>query len=138
MSLLPISHVKAQELPYILRSGIEIKDDHPRETTYYFSLQVAGKALSQVVIDLPQGIKIEQRVDVVDTNNHEVGASYQRKSQQVLIAFAQPIAIGTTLNFYIHGLKTESSSPSVYNLLISVQFEGSKENIHIGTVRIQT
>jgi hypothetical protein len=126
------SPVKAEKLPSILGSGIERKDSRPNETTYYFSLQVGDKPLSQVTIDLPDGIKIERWIDVVDAKNRPVGSSYQRQGQKAIVNFAKSIKSQTKLNFYIHGIKARDT----LNLPISVKLEDNPENQLIGTVRI--
>jgi hypothetical protein len=127
--------VKAEKLPSILGSGIERKDSRPNETTYYFSLQVGDKPLSQVIIDLPMGVDIQRWIDVADDNNRPVGSSYERIGQKAIINFAKPIAIATQLNFYIHGIQAKTSQ--TWKLPISVQLKGNQEPILIGKIHIK-
>ncbi len=107
--------------------------------TYFFQVHVQGHTLSSVTIDLPEGIKFGGTIDVVDQFNRAVGATVAPQGNKIIVSFAQPIATGTTLNFYMRDISIASSQKDLIHLIpVSAKFANLDADIPLGLVRIQT
>ena len=107
--------------------------------TYFFEVHVQGHTLSSVTIDLPEGIKVGGDINVVDQLNRSVGATVTPQGNKATISFSQPIAIGTTLNFYMREMSIAwNQKDSIHLIPVSARFASLGADIPLGLVRIQT
>lgn len=107
--------------------------------TYFFQVHVQGHTLSSVTIDLPEGIKIGGTINVIDQLNRSIGATITPQGNKATVSFAQPVAIGTTLNFYMRDMSIASSQKDLIHLIpVSAKFANLDADIPLGLVRIQT
>lgn len=107
--------------------------------TYFFQVHVQGHTLSSVTIDLPEGIKIGGTINVIDQLNRSIGATITPQGNKATVSFAQPVAIGTTLNFYMRDMSIAWSQKDLIHLIpVSAKFANLDADIPLGLVRIQT
>lgn len=107
--------------------------------TYIFKVHVQGHTLSSVTIDLPEGIKIGGTIDVVDQLNRSVGATVTPQGNKAVVSFAQPVATGTTLNFYMRNISISwNKKDLIHQIPVSAKFANLDADIPLGLVRIQT
>ena len=107
--------------------------------TYIFKVHVQGHTLSSVTIDLPEGIKIGGTIDVVDQLNRSVGATVTPQGNKATVSFAQPVATGTTLNFYMRNISISwNKKDLIHQIPVSAKFANLDADIPLGLVRIQT
>ena len=108
-------------------------------STYFFQVHVQGHTLSSVTIDLPEEIKVGGTISVVDQLNRSVEATVTPKGNKATVSFAQPIAIGTTLNFYMRDISIAWNKKDLIHLIpVSAKFANLDADIPLGLVRIQT
>jgi len=108
-------------------------------STYFFQVHVQGHTLSSVTIDLPEEINVGGAIDVVDQLNRSVGATVTPQGNKATVSFAQPVATGTTLNFYMRNVSIAWNKKDLIHLIpVSAKFANLDADIPLGLVRIQT
>ncbi|MBW4623367.1 MAG: DUF2808 domain-containing protein [Cyanosarcina radialis HA8281-LM2] len=121
----------------IIHSGAHPNSQKTPNATYHFELHVGGNALSQLEIDLPDGIDVPKQIEVTDRSGERIDATVSIDNQKAAIAFARPISPGTILSVSLQGIEIPQSR-GVWHYPIYGRFVGLTAPIPLGTVRIQT
>jgi hypothetical protein len=100
--------------------------------TYHFELRVGGGSLSQITIDMPDEIAIGE-IEVKSQSGQKIDAT---NNKVATLTFAQPIAVGTTMDVYLRDVSTRWRYPKTWFFPISGSVGGV--NIPFGLARIQT
>ena len=126
---------------HLVSSGAHPNSAHALTSTYYFTLHVAGKPLSQLSIDLPEDITETPRIEVQDSSGQILDTKIFVNHQLATITFAQPVSPEKTLKVSLKGVQTSGfakSHSSIWLLPASGQSVGLKAEIPFGIVRIHT
>jgi hypothetical protein len=103
--------------------------------TYHFELRVGGGSLSQITIDMPDEIAIGE-IEVKSQSGQKIDATTSTNNKVATLTFAQPIAVGTTMDVYLRDVSTRWRYPKTWFFPISGSVGGV--NIPFGLARIQT
>jgi hypothetical protein len=103
--------------------------------TYHFELRVGGGSLSQIAIEIPDEIAIGE-IEVKSQSGQKIDATASVNGKLATLAFAQPIASGTTMDVYLRDVSTRWRYPKTWFFPISGSVGGV--NIPFGLARIQT
>lgn len=107
------------------------------DATHKFDVYVQGKAISELMIDLPEDIKINQGIEVKNKSGQKIPATVSINDRKVTIAFSEVINPGTSLSIVMKGVRT-SGYEETWHYPVSVKKVGIKEEIPLGLARIQT
>ncbi|MDJ0735342.1 MAG: hypothetical protein QNJ47_15010 [Nostocaceae cyanobacterium] len=125
---------------YIVRSGAIPNNINDVDATHYFELQVQGNPLSQLFIDIPEGIKVSKGIRVTDESGQKVAAEVTIADKTATINFSQPvdskkirIALRGVSNTYPH---FGYSRTWLYS--VSGRHVGFTADIPYGLVQVQT
>lgn len=123
--------------PHLVHSNAHPNNARITSATHHFEVHVQGSNLSQLFIDLPEGIKVKRGIEITDQSGRKIDATVSIKDRRATVAFAQPVSSGTTLSVSMKGVQTPLYSRiwlyPVYSRSISMNTD-----IRIGLARIQT
>lgn len=133
----------AASLPNAKTSPIVHSWAHPNgarvpNATHHFKLQVEGNALSQLSIDIPEGISITQGIEITTQSGQKLDPTVSINNRRATIAFAQPVPPGTRLSILMKGIRTSDYLGHTWFYPVEGRFVGMTSDIQLGTVRIQT
>lgn len=123
-------------------SHIVHNDAHPNNAqipyaTHHFEVHVQGPALSELLIDLPEGVSISKEIEVKNQLNQKIDALFSVNNRTVTVVFSQPVPPETTLSINMRDVKTPGYSKTwmyhVYGKMV-----GINTKIPLGFARIQT
>ena len=123
--------------PHLVHSGA-----HPNNaglaSTHHFEVHVQGSDLSQLSFDVPEGIKVSDRIVVTDQSGKKIDANVSVNDRRVEIAFSQPVSNGTTLTISMKGVRTSGYLGRTWLYPVYSRSVGMTEDVRIGMARIQT
>lgn len=122
----------------IIHSGAHPNGVHVLYATHHFDLSVGGEALSQILIDLPEGIRIGKGIAVTNQSGQTINTTVSIKETSATIVFAQPVSAGTTLSVFMQGVETSDYMGRDWLYPIYGRSIGMNVNIPLGTAQIQT
>ena len=106
--------------------------------TYHFALHVVGNALTQLLINLPENISINQGIEIRDQSGQKIDATVSVTDTKAIIVFAQPVSPDKTLEIDMKGIRTSTPQSHVWLFPVSGRSVGMTANIPLGLIRIQT
>ena len=125
--------------PHLVHSNAHPINARVQNATHHFQVHVQGRNLSQLFVDVPEGIRLGDRIVVTDESGKKVDAKTSIDDKRVTIAFAQPVPSGTTLSVSMKGISTGFLSRGhVWLYSIYGRSVGMTEDVRIGLARIQT
>ncbi|MBW4623848.1 MAG: DUF2808 domain-containing protein [Cyanosarcina radialis HA8281-LM2] len=126
-----------QRATQIIHSGAHPNVRKTPNATYHFELHVGVNALSELAIDLPDGIDVPKQIEVTDRSGERIDTTVSFNNNKAAIAFARPISPGTIVSVSLKGIEIPKY-PRVWLYPIYGRFVGLTAQIPLGTVRIQT
>lgn len=84
--------------------------DTPQNATHHIAIAVQSAALSQLVLSLPADVKPPTAVQVTNQAGRLVETKVTITPQQVAISFTNPVAVGTTLEVNLQGVRRITSA----------------------------
>lgn len=127
------------EAPHLVHSNAHPINARVQNATYHFQVHVQGRDLSQLFVDVPDGIRLGDRIVVTDESGKKVDAKTSTDDKRVTITFEQPVPSGTTLSVSMKGVSTRFLSRGhVWLYSIYGRSVGMTEDLRIGLARIQT
>ncbi len=140
-----ISAARADESPreypkttHLVHSGAHPNSVRTPNAIHHFKLSVEGNALSQLSIDLPEGIRVSQGIEVTDQAGKKVDETVSINDRKVTVAFAQPVSPGTLLSVEMKGIRTSDYLGRAWLYPIYGEDVGMRVEIPLGTASIQT
>ena len=127
-----------QKATHLVHSGAHPNTVRTLNATHHFKLYVEGNALSQLSIDLPEGVRISRGIEVTDKAGKKVDETFSINDRKVTLAFAQPVSPGTLLSVEMKGMRTSDYLGRTWLYPIYGKDVGMTEEIPLGTVQIQT
>lgn len=126
------------KVPHVVHSNA-----HPNDArvlaTHHFEVHVQGSDLSQISINVPEGIKVNDEIAVADQSGKKIDAAVSVNDRKFTVAFAQPVPSGTTLSVSMKGVRIPFSlQESTLLYPITGKSVGMNAEGGIGTARIQT
>ncbi|BAU04552.1 MULTISPECIES: DUF2808 domain-containing protein [Nostocales] len=107
------------------------------DATHKFDVHVQGKALSELAIDLPEGISIDKGIEVQNKLGQKIPTTVSINNKKATVAFSEPVAPGTTISIRMKGVNTPDYE-GTWHYPVSVKKIDMKEEIPLGLARIQT
>jgi hypothetical protein len=98
------------------------------DATHKFDVYVQGKAISDLMIDLPEDIKINQGIEVKNKSGQKIPSTVSINDRKVTIAFSEVINPGTSLSITMRGVRTPGYEET-WHYPVSVKKVGIKEEI---------
>jgi hypothetical protein len=141
VSLAPVAQasgsLRDSTLPHLGNGGASPNNAHARYATHHFEIHVQGKALSELSIDLPEGVSIPKEIDVKNQSNQKIDAKVSVNNRTALVVFAQPVPPETTLSINMRDVNTLGYSKTwiyrVYGKMV-----GLTSKIPLGPAWVQT
>lgn len=126
--------------PHIVHSNAHPNGTRAPISTNHFEVHVQGKELSQLSVDIPDGVEVSDRIVVTDQNGKKIDSNVSLKDRRATVIFAQPIPTETTLSISMKGVKTSFFSRGGRTLLYPIygRSVGMTEDVRIGIAQIQT
>ncbi len=127
------------KVPRIVHSNAHPNDARVQNATHHFELHVQGSALSELLIDSPDRLRIRDSnsILVTDRSGEKVNATVSVNDGDVVINFLQPVPPETTLSISIKGVTAPGDSNTWFYPFYGKSV-GMTAAIPIGLIRIQT
>ncbi|MBD2605775.1 DUF2808 domain-containing protein [Scytonema hofmannii FACHB-248] len=110
------------------------------DATHKFDVHVQGKALSGLSINLPEGISIDNGIEVKEKSGKKIPATVSINNRKAAIAFSEPVAPGRTISVSMNGINTPfyaSGDAPTWLYQVSAQKVDFKEEIPLGLPQVQ-
>ncbi|MBL1202558.1 MAG: DUF2808 domain-containing protein [Nostoc sp. GBBB01] len=107
------------------------------DATHKFDVHVQGKAISELMIDLPKGVSIDKGIEVQNKLNQKIPTTVSMNATKATVVFAEPVAPGTSISIRMKGVNTQGYEKT-WHYPVSVKKVDMKEEISLGLARIQT
>ncbi len=107
------------------------------DATHKFNVYVQGEAISELIIDLPEDVKINQGIEVKSKSGKKISATVAINARKATVAFSEPIAAGSSILVMMNGIKTPGDQKT-WHYPVSIKKVGMKEEIPLGLARVQT
>lgn len=105
--------------------------------THHFEYLVQKNALSELLIQIPEHLKISRGIDIQDQTGKTLNAKVSIDGKQALIAFDQPVPPNTTVSVRMRGILTPGYART-WQYKLYGKFVGINQEIPLGLARIQT
>ena len=114
-------------------------DSAVSDATHKFEVHVQGKAVSELAINMPEGVKVNRGIEVKNKSGQKIPATVSIDGKIATVAFSEPVAPGNSLSVSMKGVNAASyDSNQFLHYQVSAKNEGMKEAISLGLVRITT
>jgi hypothetical protein len=141
VSLAPVAQafgtLRDANFPHLGNGGATPNNARLLNATHYFEIHIQGKALTELSIDLPEGVSIPKKIEVKNQSGQKIDAKVSVNNRTATIAFAQPISPETTLSINMRGINTSGYSKTwvyqVYGKMV-----GLTSQIALGPAWVQT
>ena len=110
---------------------------HFQGATHKLEVYVQGKALTELSIDLPQGISIRKGIEVKNQLGQKLQADVSINNRKATVVFSQPVPPQTKLAINLQEVTTPGYD-HIWLYQIYGKMVGINAEIPLGTVRIQT
>lgn len=102
---------------------------------YSFKLHVTGYTLSELNLIAPEGMRLNQSIDIRDANGQIVPATIVLQGQVAKISFAQPVALNSKLSIDLNQVKTMGNN-RIWELETSGKLGNLNADIPLQTIRL--
>jgi hypothetical protein len=108
------------------------------DATHQFEVHVSGKEISELVIQLPEGVSISRGVDVKTKSGTKVPANVSINEEKARLVFSQPVAPGVSILVSMKGVETPfyASNGHTWHYKVFATKVGMKEEISLGLARV--
>ncbi len=124
-------------IPHLIHSGAHPNKARFQGATHHFEVHVQGKALSALVIDLPDDVKMRSGIEITNQSGQKIESQVSVNNRKATVVFSQPVSPDTTISIDLLGIRTPSYSRN-WMYTISGKMVGINAEIPLGTVLIQT
>lgn len=104
---------------------------------HQFEVHVQGIAVSELSIDLPEGVSIHRGIEVTNQSGQEVAAEVSVNDRKATVVFFQPVPPGTVLSVSMRGVDT-GGIDNTWQYRVNAKKVGLTTEISLGSARIQT
>lgn len=104
---------------------------------HHFEYLVQKNALSELLIQIPDQLKISRGIEIQDQTGKMLDAKVSIDGKQALITFDQPVPANTTISVKMKGILTPGY-PRTWQYKLYGKFAGINQEIPLGLARIQT
>ncbi|MBD2772075.1 DUF2808 domain-containing protein [Iningainema tapete] len=105
--------------------------------THKFDVHTQGKAISELIIDLPEDANINQGIEVKNKLGQKISATVSINGRKATVAFSEPVAPGTTISILMKGVNTPGYEQT-WHYPVSVKKVGMNGELPLGLARVQT
>lgn len=123
---------------HIIHSGAHPNRDRFPNPTHHFEIHVQGSALLALSIDIPEGIKISNGIEVTNQSGNRIDAQVSINNKKATVVFSQPVPAETILSINMNGVQTPNYNGFTWLYPVYGKISGMNQEIPLGTVRIQT
>ncbi|BAZ18562.1 hypothetical protein NIES4071_104470 (plasmid) [Calothrix sp. NIES-4071] len=114
-------------------------DSAASDATHKFEVHVQGKAVSELAINLPEGVKVNRGIEVTNKSGQKIPATVSMDGKTATVAFSEPVAPGNSLLVSMKGVNASShDSSQCLHYQVSAKKEGTKEATPLGLTKIRT
>lgn len=104
---------------------------------HQFKVHVQRKALSELSIDLPEEVSINEGIEVTNQSGQKLAAKVSINDRKAKVVFSQPVAPETTISVSMRGITTPSYEQT-WQYHVFVEKVGMNAQIPLGIVDIAT
>ncbi len=122
------------KVPHIVRSAINPNSNPYQSAHFYFTVHVAGRSLSQLVINSPERIRLSKSIELTDQSGRKLDATVSLEGGKAIISFTQPVAPETILEIDMKEIRLPGYSQTWF-FTVSSKLEGLNAEIPLGAVR---
>lgn len=106
--------------------------------TYQFRLHASGYPISQLTIDIPEGVRVEKGVTVTDQTGRPLNVNTTFSGKKATVVFAQPVAKDANVTIRLNSVKTSTEYSRDWLFPISWKSPELATDIPLGIAHINT
>jgi hypothetical protein len=129
--------IKNTQVPHLIYGDANPRNARIQDAVYVIRLHVGEKSLSQLSIQIPDGVAVTKGIDVLNSSNQKLDVSVRSSGIKQIISFAQPVLSEESLTVKMKGIRT-GRYENVWLFPVSVNIVGINAELPLGTVRIAT
>jgi Protein of unknown function (DUF2808) len=126
------------KVPHLSRSVANPRNARVPFAAYYVGIHVAGYALSELTINLPEEWTVSKNIAVTDKEGQKVDATISIEERKAKFVFAQPVPPETVLEVSFKSVNTSTLIGKTWLLPISTKRADTAIEIPLGTAQINT
>lgn len=107
------------------------------DATHKFDVHVQGKAVSKLMIESPEDVKITEGIEVNNKSGEKIPATVSINGKKATITFSEAVNPGTSLSIQMQGVMTPGYA-NTWHYSVSAKKVGIKEEIPLGLARVNT
>jgi hypothetical protein len=125
---------------YDIHSEAHPNNARTPNATHHFEIYIRGFDLSELSIEVPEGININEGKGIEVTN--QLGQSIESQvsinGRKVTLAFPEIVAAGTTLSIKLKNIHVQNSRKRIWLYHISGKMANTNQEIPLGVREIRT
>ncbi|HEY9849149.1 MAG TPA: DUF2808 domain-containing protein [Leptolyngbyaceae cyanobacterium] len=125
------------KISHLLDSRAYPNDASFQGATHQFKVHVQGNALLELLIDLPEEVRISNGIEVKNQSGQKVPATVSINNGKARVAFSSPVAPETKLSISMLGIETPGSDQT-WQYQIYAKKVGLTAEIPLGLAQIYT
>jgi hypothetical protein len=129
--------IKDSQIPHLIYGNANPKNARIQDAVYEIRLHVGKKSLSQLSIQVPEGIAVTRGIDVLNASNQKLDVSVRSSDAKQIVSFAQPVSSEESLTVKMKGIRM-GRYENIWLFPVSVNIMGINAELPLGTVRIAT
>ncbi len=106
------------------------------DATHKFDVHVQGKALSELMIDIPEEVSVKG-IKVKNKSGQKIPTTVSINGRKATVAFSEPVATGNSLTIFMNGVNTHDYGQTLH-YRVSAKKVGMNGEISLGLARVQT
>ncbi|PMB10719.1 DUF2808 domain-containing protein [Fischerella thermalis CCMEE 5273] len=126
---------------HLVKTAAYPNDTTAIDATHKFEVHVQGKPLAELGIDLPEGVIINDGIEVKNQSGEKVPTTVSINDRKATVAFSQPVAPETKISVFMRGVNTPRYEPGYtpnWQYQVYAKKVGLNGEIPLGLARIQT
>ncbi|MCL1466226.1 DUF2808 domain-containing protein [Argonema galeatum] len=140
-SWIPVAHAAGRSRDFkvsrIVHSAAHATGTRNLDATHHFEIDVEGSAISEISMDLPEGISIHRGIKITNQSGQKIPATVSIADRKATLLFGQPVTPGTTISVKIEGVPT-SIYQHFWQYMVYGKMVGIDAAIPLGIAQIQT
>ncbi|MDM9384574.1 DUF2808 domain-containing protein [Chlorogloeopsis sp. ULAP01] len=126
---------------HLVKTAAYPNDTTAVDATHKFEVHVQGEPLAELRIDLPEGVRINDGIEVKNQSGEKVSTTVSINDGKATLAFSQPVKPETKLSVFMRGVNTPRYEPgytATWQYRVYAKKVGLNGEIPLGLAQIQT
>ena len=130
--------LKDAKAPHLTTTAAIPNNSLAPSATYQFDLHASSHPISQLTIDIPEGVRVEKGITVTDQNGRTLDVNTTFSGRKATVIFTQPVVKDENLTIRLNSVITSMEYRQDWLFPISWKSPELNTDIPLGIARIST